>query len=203
MAFQLPPKVSSKRVRLSEGWAYIFHHTELGQLGRIVLRPNHDGRTIASTEITGDRDSPIWEKRRAVFEPIGTALVTALGSTFEAMGRPPAEPLNEPLEPLAGQPQQIQAKHFNCKKCGADVGLIIFANVGKGTGVLEDAAMIMHQEIQRLNVPTWVIGEISGEGDPMKNKGQILKVHPHRGPIFEASPEEFNPILDALENEHC
>lgn len=203
MAFQLPPKVSSQKVRLSGGWAYIFHHTDLGQLGRIVLRPNPDGRTIASTEITGDKDSPIWEKRRAIFEPIGTDLVNALGNTVEAMGRPKTETLKNPPKPLSGHPRQVETKRFNCKKCGADVGLIIFADVGEGTGVLEDAAMIMYQEIQRLNVPTWVIGEISGEGNPMKNKGKILKVHPQRESIFEASPEEFNSILDALENEHC
>jgi len=203
MAFQLPPKVSSQKVQLSEGRAYVFRHTEFGQIGRVVLRGHPDGRTIASAEVTGDVDDPMTAKRRAIFEPIGNELVKALEDAMVARGRPAAESMIPPPPPIPGRPKQIGTKMFNCKKCGANVGLLIFANVGNDKSVLEDAAMIMHKKIIEFNVPTWVIGEISGQGNPMKNKAKILKVHPQREPVFEASPEEFNPMLEALEDRHC
>lgn len=66
MAIQLPPKVSSQKMRIKEGWAYVFRHEDIGQLGRIVLSPHPDGRTIATTEITGDKGDPMIEKRKAI-----------------------------------------------------------------------------------------------------------------------------------------
>lgn len=203
MAFQLPPDISSQKVRLPQGWAYIFRHKALGQIGRIVLRPHPDGRTIASAEVTGEPDDPMTEKRREIFEPIGNKLVKALEDAMIARGRPAAEPMNPPPSPIPGQTTQIATKMFNCTKCGANVGLIIFAEPGLNDGVLEDSYRMMYQKIIGFNVPTWIVGEISGEGNPMKNKARIMKVHPHREPVFEGSPEMFNPMLQALENQHC
>ena len=43
--FKLPPDVSFEKQRLSYGWAYVFRHAQLGELGRIILQGRPDGRT--------------------------------------------------------------------------------------------------------------------------------------------------------------
>lgn len=35
--FRLPPAMSMQKEQLPSGWAYVFRHTELGLLGRLVL----------------------------------------------------------------------------------------------------------------------------------------------------------------------
>jgi len=61
--FQLPPDVSVRKERLSGTWVYVFRHTQLGNLGRIVLQGRPDGRTHVTCEVAGDPDDPMTEKR--------------------------------------------------------------------------------------------------------------------------------------------
>jgi len=68
---------------------------------------------------------------------------------------------------------------------------------------LENAARLMYEKINQLNVPTWVIGEISGAGNPMENSTIIKKVWPQRENMFEASPSKFNLLLEELDQQHC
>jgi hypothetical protein len=51
--FELPPDISVRRQELSYGWAFVFRHRVLGELGRIVLRDTTDGRTHLSYEVVG------------------------------------------------------------------------------------------------------------------------------------------------------
>jgi hypothetical protein len=68
----LPPDVSFRKQRLSTGeWAYIFRHTSLGELGRIVLSGRADGRTHVVCEVVGDEQDPMTQKRAAIFKPLG------------------------------------------------------------------------------------------------------------------------------------
>ena len=62
--FTLPKEVSFRKERLSYGWAYIFRHTQLGDLGRIVLQGRSDGRTHVTCEVSGDADDPNLPKYR-------------------------------------------------------------------------------------------------------------------------------------------
>ena len=57
--FRLPPGVSITKQTVSDGWAYLFRHHSLGQLGRIVLRETADGRTHISCEVAGDAHDPM------------------------------------------------------------------------------------------------------------------------------------------------
>lgn len=201
MAFQLPPNISSKKIRLPNCWAYVFRHTELGEIGRILLSETSNGKTIATAEITGFPEDPMTAKRRAVFEPIGKDLIDAFGKAMGNLGSSVSNPRKLP-PPGPTYKKGIASKMFQCEKCGVNVGLLVFSE-GNEIDFLEDAARMMYQEIKRHNVPTWIVGEISGEGNPMKNRAKILKVHPKRETIFEASPEEFDPIIDSLEQGHC
>ncbi len=66
--FRLPPGVSITKQTVSDGWAYLFRHHSLGQLGRIVLRETADGRTHISCEVAGDAHDPMTAQRLAVFQ---------------------------------------------------------------------------------------------------------------------------------------
>ena len=67
--FQLPPNVSFQRQRLSYGWAYVFRHATLGQLGRVVLQDRSDGRCQLSCEVAGDPADPMTAERRRILNP--------------------------------------------------------------------------------------------------------------------------------------
>lgn len=71
MRFNLPKEVSFSKEQRPYGWVYIFRHTQLGRLGRIVLQGRTDGRTQVSCEIAGDSNDPMTERRAAVFKPLG------------------------------------------------------------------------------------------------------------------------------------
>ena len=53
-AFRLPPGVSFQKELLASGWAYVFRHATLGQLGRLVLEDRPDGMSQVTCEIAGD-----------------------------------------------------------------------------------------------------------------------------------------------------
>ncbi len=95
--FKLPPDVSVRKERLSDTWVYVFRHTQLGELGRIVLQGRPDGRTNAICEVAGDADDPMTAERAAIFEPLGMALVRQLdiatgGTGEERWETPPPRP---------------------------------------------------------------------------------------------------------------
>jgi hypothetical protein len=69
-SFSLPPNVSFRKERLSYGWAYVFRHTELGELGRILLQGRPDGQTHVTCEVVGVPDDPMTAQRAAIFEPL-------------------------------------------------------------------------------------------------------------------------------------
>ncbi len=76
--FHLPPAVSMQKEQLPSGWAYVFCHAELGLLGRLVLQGLASGHCQVSCEVAGDPADPLTAKRRAVLEPVTTALVRRL-----------------------------------------------------------------------------------------------------------------------------
>src|SRR4051812_33093165 len=43
--FELPPDVSFRKQRVDEGWAYVFRHRTLGELGRVLVLDTGDGRS--------------------------------------------------------------------------------------------------------------------------------------------------------------
>src|SRR5215471_2283063 len=76
--FRLPPGVSMQKEPLPSGWAYVFRHTELGLLGRLVLQDLPSGHCQVSCEVAGDPADPLTARRRAVLEPITAELVQRL-----------------------------------------------------------------------------------------------------------------------------
>lgn len=124
-AFQLPPGVSYVKERLAYGWAYVFRHRELGQLGRIVLQGREDGRCHVTCEVVGDPDDPMTAQRMAILQPLTTDLMRRLavqtGSTDVGLG---VDPPPRPPEPK----ELIKSKLMQCERCDAGVALLIFAD---------------------------------------------------------------------------
>jgi hypothetical protein len=94
--FKLPPDVSVRKERLSGTWIYVFRHTQLGDLGRIVFQGRPDGRTHVTCEVTGDADDPMTEKRAAIFKPLGIELTRQLDMATGGTGE------EQSVSPLPG-----------------------------------------------------------------------------------------------------
>jgi hypothetical protein len=85
--FQLPSGVSVSKQALAYGWAYVFRHRTLGELGRIVLQETDDGRTDLSCEVAGDAQDSTTVERMAIFRPLALEISRRMeGST--GRGRP-------------------------------------------------------------------------------------------------------------------
>ena len=198
--FKLPPDVSFRKERLSYGWAYVFRHAQLGELGRVVLQGRPDGRSHLTCEVVGDPADPMTAKRAAIFQPLGMALArqveAATGGTGEARW---VDPPPRPPEP----PKGIASKLMQCETCDAGVALLIFADQATDPGGLEDYARLMYPQVAEQNVPTWVIGPPVGNGPPAEQPADILKIWPAREPVRRLRPDEFNPITEKLATSHC
>lgn len=198
--FKLPPGVSFRKEFLSGNWVYVFRHTELGELGRIVLQGRPDGRTNVTCEVVGDPNDPVTEKRAAIFKPLGIELTCQLdiatGGTGEgeSVSLPP-----RPAEPL----KQVASQLIQCKRCGTGVALLIFADNATDRGGLEDYARLMYPKVVELNVPTWVIGPPINGKPSFDSPSEILKIWPKREAVCQLSPDEFEPTIEKLATTHC
>jgi len=198
MSFQLPPQITMRKEPFGSSWMYVFRHNTLGDLGRIVVQGQSDGETKFTTELTGGPDDPMFKKRKAIFLPLSEKVMAFVASQLGKKSR-------DETAKRAGPATRhtLPTKVMTCSTCDKPTALLIFANQWENEGDLENAARVMYYEINRLNVPTWVIGEISGKGNPMSNSTIIKKVWPKREDMFEASPSEFNLKLEELDKKHC
>lgn len=158
--FSLPPEVSYKKELLPQGgMAYVFRHTALGELGRLLVLPLGEKSHIAC-EMVGDAEDSMTAKRLAILEPITIALNETLENTY---GK--STPLSPPV--LAPGPKDacVPSKILACATCGAPVGLLVFAVGARSPGELEDTARLMYPNIIELDVSTWIIGEEDTVGD--------------------------------------
>lgn len=199
-SINLPPEVSVQKERLSYGWAYVFRHSQLGQLGRVILQGRSDGRTHIICELAGEPDDPMTAQRAAIFEPLGKEISRqmdlATGGTGEEQW---VEPPPRPAEPQ----ERVATKLMQCERCDAGVALLIFAEQATDSSGLEDYARLMYPKVKEFNVPTWVIGPSLGQGPPEQRPADILKIWPQREPLCRLRPDEFNAMIDALAATHC
>lgn len=89
--FELPPNISYQQEQFSNGVAFNFRHTELGDLGRILLQDRPDGQTQITCEVVGDPNDPMTAKRAAIFEPIGRELSDQLDKALGGSSQPPGK----------------------------------------------------------------------------------------------------------------
>jgi hypothetical protein len=135
-SFRLPPDISFSKQLLPYGWAYVFRHRTLGELGRVVLEETGDGRTQLSIEVVGDPADPMTAKRAAIFQPFGMELAQRM----EAITGP--EPAGSPVPPPRRTPEPkelIESRIIPCERCGRMLAMLIFAPEATDAGALEDS----------------------------------------------------------------
>jgi hypothetical protein len=192
--FRLPAEVRVSRQPLSGGVAYVFRHTQLGELGRLALTPTASGETFVVTEVAGELDDPMTQRRRAILEPLCLALSRALGP-----GRATPVPPKRPGVPVG----QVACEEVRCDVCGTLVAFLIFAPGAVDEGRFEDYARMMYPHYAKHNVPTYIIGPEQGGGSMRDRPADILKVWPDRTPVERLRPDEFNPRVVAMATRHC
>src|SRR5437773_11842538 len=102
-SFRLPPDTSFSKQPLPYGWAYVFRHRLLGEVGRIVLQETGDGRTHISYEVVGDPTDPQTAERARIFQPLGMELARQMETMTGSM----ADPLPVNLPPRPPEPKEL------------------------------------------------------------------------------------------------
>jgi len=202
MAINLPPEISFTKEKISIGWAYVFRHVELGRLGRLIMQGTPDGRTHMSLELAGDIRDPMTKERREVFQPLGLEIMRQMDLATGGTGDIKDPEWVDPPKQAPPVQEKILSKLMQCETCKANVALLIFSDANDSGG-LEDYARMMFPKIIEMDLPTWIIGEMGPSSTPMQEPANIRKVWPEREPLFQASPDQFNPIIDTLMNSHC
>lgn len=198
----MPPGVSVSKQALPYGFAYVFRHHTLGDLGRIVLQETTDRRTHLSCEVAGDAQDPMTAQRMAIFKPLSLEISRRMedgAGDAAATETEWTEPPPRPPEPK----ELIESKLIPCERCGVMVAMLIFAPGATDVGSFEDYARKMYPEYTRLNVSTCIIGPALGGGPLMDRPADMLKVWPERAPMQQQRPAEFNAMLDRLAMGHC
>lgn len=198
--FSLPAEVSSQKIFLPEGiWAYVFHHTQLGELGRLLLLPHPSGQTQFACEVAGEPDDPMTQQRQAILEPITKALLEKM-EMICGKGQGSPRPYS-----LSKAQQVIKSEIIPCDQCGEPTAILILAPDALTADRLEDYARRMYAKVKAMNVPTWIVG---AEKETMINRmpcgeALVLKVWPKREAAKVISSTVLNPQLDELMQKHC
>lgn len=75
MSFQLPSNVTAQRRPISAtSYEYILRHSELGQLGQIMLSVCVSGHCQITSLVNGTPGESLTERRRTIFEPLAKLL---------------------------------------------------------------------------------------------------------------------------------
>lgn len=75
MPFQLPSNVTAQRRPISAtSYEYILRHSELGQLGQIMLSVCISGHCRITSLVHGQPGEILTERCRAIFEPLAKML---------------------------------------------------------------------------------------------------------------------------------
>jgi hypothetical protein len=81
MTIKLPPDVTVQRTPLSaSSFEYIFRHSVLGELGRLLLKPA-EGGVIATPIVFSPAGDDNNGRRREIFEPLAISLTVHIQNT--------------------------------------------------------------------------------------------------------------------------
>lgn len=191
--FSLPDDITCKKTLIQGRTAYVFRHSTMGELGRIVLTGTPNGNTHIACEAAGNQDDPMTAKRQSILEPIARNITQILASQL-GRGQP-----TDNVTPV--RPQSIvRSQLIPCDKCGKNAVFLIHTDKEKITeGDVSDYERKMYQHIQSNNLATWVVSPMSGRNNQM----YVQKVWPKRGEFKLSSERDFEKKLDKVFQTHC
>jgi hypothetical protein len=141
--FRLPPGVSWQQERLADGWAYVFRHAQMGQLGRLVLHDIPSGRGHISCEVAGDPADSIPAQRLTLLQLVTTALVQRLeAQTAGAVDVEGVAPHRARRPPAPDCEQDDAMRALRGGGC-----LLIFTDQATDCGGIEDDARLMYPQV--------------------------------------------------------
>lgn len=73
-----PPQISFRKEQEGDNVYYVFTHSQLGKLGRIVVKHHSSGQTEIKYEIVNPADSPSTKKRVEIFYPLAMELINRM-----------------------------------------------------------------------------------------------------------------------------
>ena len=195
--FRLPPNISVTRHPLPNGVAYVFRDLELGELGRLAVEGTATGEVRMTSEVAGFPSDPMTRRRCERLEPLCMDLMRAI-NPMGGNGRSASLPVRAP-QPVG----QVPCEEVRCDTCGKMVAFLVFAEEATDDGRFEDCARLMYAHYAKNNVPAYIIGPALGRGPMEYRPANILQVWPQRGPMECLRPDQFNPRVIELANQHC
>lgn len=201
MDFTLPPEISMTKETLpgSSGWAFVFRHATMGELGRLILQGRPDGQSQIACEVTGSTEDPMTAERQKVLEPITRRIVQEIEK--KACGGQPG--FDVPPPDLPKDPGQlVESELIRCETCETNVAMVVFSEA-TDVGGMEDSARLMYNNVRKMNVPTWIVGELVGEDALGAPVAYVLKVWPERGEVEKLPREDLHAQIEPLEKGHC
>lgn len=201
--FKLPPEISSKKQILDhQSHAYVLHHNKLGDLGRIVVFPHPSGKgSQFNSEILGDKNDPLFEKRRKIFEPLAYEIINRTTQSLGGKDIKGEKAVKHPYNKRHAIPSTV----FPCDKCGQIVAMATVDQSIHSESDLQTFATLMYPAAKEYNVPAWVSGhekDIILNGEQM-GESLVMQIYPHRGKPKLMNTIEFNKIFDKLIYGHC
>ena len=198
--FSLPAEISMQKTLLSTNTiAYVFRHTQWGELGRLLILPHPSGAQF-SVEVAGDPGDPMTPTRQAVLEPVAQDLLQKMTAICGQSTGGESQPYDAPQEKYV-----IESLFVPCDHCDQSVAMLIVAPDATTQDTLEDCARRMYASIQEMSIPTWMLGEER----QIKIKGQwtmdvlTMKVYPTRRSMERILVPAFDRKLDRLIATHC
>lgn len=196
--FSMPAGVTSTREPIPGGFVYVFRHTELGDLGRLLVQEESRGRTHITSEIAGDPDDPMTRRRRAILEPIIDELDRQMTHRYGEEA-----PTSRPPSP-GSQGELIESQVIPCRRCDRPAAMLVFTlNFGTEPGDLENVTRLMYQNIRKMEVPTFAVGATLVAGSDRRGVANIRQVWPERGELLQLTERELNWKLDESVEKHC
>jgi len=198
--FNLPKEISFEKLMLVDGsLAYVFRHSQMGELGRLVVVSNSNNTSQFVCEVAGDPKDPMTVQRKSILEPITEDLIARMNFIFGQTDQP--HRVYESPKTM----HTIKSKIMPCHQCGKPSALLIFAENAETQAELEDCARLMYAPMQEMNVPTWIVGferEISINGE-LAGEGLVMKSWPDRSQASLIVSTELNSYLEERMNNHC
>ena len=200
--FKLPNDITMQKTMTADHlMSYVFRHTQLGELGRLLIIPHTDQQTQCRVDVAGDPNDPMTKKRQTILEPITRELLEKVDTII---GKPSLSETPPPYE-SPKENHLIKSQVIPCERCHNPAVMLIFAPNADTAAALEDCARLMYPHIQKINVPTWIIGE---EHSVHSNGVQdiellLMKAHPEREDAKRVLASIFDPGLDNLIAGHC